>query len=133
MERFPVAYRTITVDGMSIFYREAGRRDAPTLLLLHGFPSSSCMFEALLSPLSGAFHLVALDYPGFGHSDALDTKAFSYTFDHIALVTDHFTEALGLESYVLYLQDYGGPVGFQARHGPFGSRPGSHHSECRGA
>ena len=82
-------------------------------LLLHGFPSSSRMFQPLLSRLSGAFHLVAPDYSGFGHSDAPDAKAFSYTFDHIALVIDHFTEALGLENYSLYLQDYGGPVGFR--------------------
>ena len=77
MDRFPVAYHTITVDGMSIFYREAGRPDAPMFLLLHGFPSSSRMFQPLLSRLSGAFHLVAPDYSGFGHSDAPDAKAFS--------------------------------------------------------
>jgi pimeloyl-ACP methyl ester carboxylesterase len=109
----PVFYRTIKVDGLSIFYREAGRPDAPTLLLLHGFPSSSRMYDPLLSRLSGQFHLVAPDYPGFGHSDAPDAKGFSYTFDHIAEVTSHFTEALGLKHYSLYLQDYGGPVGLR--------------------
>jgi pimeloyl-ACP methyl ester carboxylesterase len=109
----PVFYRDVKVDGLSIFYREAGRPDAPTLLLLHGFPSSSRMYEPLLSRLSGDFHLVAPDYPGFGHSDAPDAKDFSYTFDHIAEVMQHFTEALGLERYSLYLQDYGGPVGFR--------------------
>ena len=106
-------YRTTQVDGFSIFYREAGPADAPTLLLLHGFPSSSSMYEPLLSRLSGRFHLVAPDYPGFGHSDAPDPKHFAYTFDHIATIMDHFTEKLGLSRYSLYLQDYGGPVGFR--------------------
>ena len=108
-----VFYRTVMVDGLSIFYREAGRPDAPTLLLLHGFPSSSRMYEPLLTRLSAHYHLVAPDYPGFGHSDAPGAKAFSYTFDHIAQVMNHFTEALGLDRYALYMQDYGGPVGFR--------------------
>ena len=108
-----VFYRTVMVDGLSIFYREAGRPDAPTLLLLHGFPSSSRMYEPLLTRLSAYYHLVAPDYPGFGHSDAPGAKAFSYTFDHIAQVMAHFTEALGLDRYALYMQDYGGPVGFR--------------------
>ena len=108
-----VFYRTVMVDGLSIFYREAGRPDAPTLLLLHGFPSSSRMYEPLLTRLSARYHLVAPDYPGFGHSDAPGAKAFSYTFDHIAQVMEHFTEALGLDRYALYMQDYGGPVGFR--------------------
>jgi pimeloyl-ACP methyl ester carboxylesterase len=106
-------YRTVKVDGLSIFYREAGRPDAPTILLLHGFPSSSRMYEPLFSRLSGQYHLIAPDYPGFGHSDAPSAKEFSYTFDHIADVIGQFTEAVGLKSYVLYLQDYGGPVGFR--------------------
>jgi pimeloyl-ACP methyl ester carboxylesterase len=108
-----VTYRSIQVDGLSIFYREAGRPEAPTLLLLHGFPSSSRMYEPLLTRLGAQFHLVAPDYPGFGHSDAPDAKSFSYTFDHIAAVMEHFTEARGLKRYALYLQDYGGPVGFR--------------------
>jgi len=108
-----VFYRTVMVDGLSIFYREAGRPDAPTLLLLHGFPSSSRMFEPLLTRLSARYHLVAPDYPGFGHSDAPSAKAFSYTFDHITKVMEHFTEALGLDHYGLYMQDYGGPIGFR--------------------
>jgi pimeloyl-ACP methyl ester carboxylesterase len=106
-------YRTITVDGLSIFYREAGPKNAPTLLLLHGFPSSSRMFEPLFARLSDRYHLVAPDYPGFGHSDWPDPKQFSYTFDHIAEIMSHFTEALGLSRYTLYMQDYGGPVGFR--------------------
>ncbi len=112
MER-TTAYRTVTVDGISIFYREAGPKDAPILLLLHGLPSSSRMFEPLFARLSDDFHLVAPDYPGFGHSDWPDPKKFSYTFDHCAEVMNRFTEALGLSHYTLYMQDYGGPVGFR--------------------
>ncbi len=108
-----VFYRSAEVDGLSIFYREAGRADAPTLLLLHGFPSSSRMFEPLLARLSGHYHLIAPDYPGFGHSDAPDARGFEYTFDHLAEITRHFTEKLGLKRYTLYMQDYGGPVGIR--------------------
>src|ERR1700693_1787611 len=106
-------YRTIQVDGLSIFYREAGPKDAPALLMLHGLPSSSRMFEPLFARLSDRYHLVAPDYPGFGHSDWPQPKKFSYTFDHIAEIMNHFTEALGLSRYTLYMQDYGGPVGFR--------------------
>ena len=109
----PTFYRTIQVDGLSIFYREAGPKDAPTLLLLHGLPSSSRMFEPLFARLSDRYHLVAPDYPGFGHSDWPDPKEFAYTFDHYAEIMNHFTEALGLARYTLYMQDYGGPVGFR--------------------
>jgi len=109
----PTSYRTIQVDGLSIFYREAGSKDAPTLLLLHGLPSSSRMFEPLFARLSDRYHLVAPDYPGFGHSDCPDQKAFAYTFDHYAEIMNHFTEALRLSRYTLYMQDYGGPVGFR--------------------
>jgi pimeloyl-ACP methyl ester carboxylesterase len=107
------SYRTVKVDGLSVFYREAGPKDAPTLLLLHGFPSSSRMFEPLFARLSDRYHLVAPDYPGFGHSDWPDPKKFAYTFDHTAEVMNHFAEALGLSRYTLYMQDYGGPVGFR--------------------
>src|SRR5258708_2173097 len=82
----PTSYRKIQIDGLSIFYREAGPKDAPTILLLHGLPSSSRMFEALLTRLSNRYHLVAPDYPGFGHSDWPDSRKFAYTFDHIAAV-----------------------------------------------
>src|SRR4051812_44893962 len=91
-----VSYRTVTVDGLSIFYHEAGPKDAPTILLLHGLPSSSRMFEPLLTRLADRFHLVAPDYPGFGHSDAPPPKEFAYTFDHLAQVMDHFAEAMNL-------------------------------------
>jgi pimeloyl-ACP methyl ester carboxylesterase len=111
--KYPTLYRTIPIDGLSIFYREAGPKDAPTLLLLHGLPSSSRMFEPLFARLSDRYHLVAPDYPGFGHSDWPDPKKFAYTFDHIAEITNHLTEALGLSHYTLYMQDYGGPVGFR--------------------
>ena len=108
-----VFYRAAKVDGLSIFYREAGPKDAPVVLLLHGLPSSSRMFQPLLTRLADSYHLVAPDYPGFGHSDWPDPKEFNYTFDHIAQVMQGFTEALGLSHYTLYMQDYGGPVGFR--------------------
>ncbi|MGA8037452.1 MAG: alpha/beta hydrolase [Candidatus Acidiferrales bacterium] len=108
-----VSYRTVKLDGISIFYREAGPKDAPVILLLHGLPSSSRMFEPLFARLSSEYHLIAPDYPGFGHSDAPDPKQFAYTFDHIADVMNHFVEAVGISHYTLYMQDYGGPVGFR--------------------
>jgi len=110
---YPTLYRTTQIDGLSIFYREAGPKDAPTILLLHGLPSSSRMFEPLFSRLSDRFHLIAPDYPGFGHSDWPDPQKFDYTFDHIAEITNHFAESLNLNHYTLYMQDYGGPVGFR--------------------
>jgi pimeloyl-ACP methyl ester carboxylesterase len=108
-----VSYRTVMVEGISVFYREAGPKSAPTILLLHGLPSSSRMFQPLLKRLADNYHLVAPDYPGFGHSDWPDPKQFPYTFDHIAQLMNGFTEALGLSHYALYMQDYGGPVGFR--------------------
>jgi pimeloyl-ACP methyl ester carboxylesterase len=111
--KYPTSYRTIQIDELSIFYRETGPKDAPTLLLLHGLPSSSRMFEPLFARLSDRYHLVAPYYPGFGHSDWPDPKQFAYTFDHYADIMNHFTETLGLSRYTLYMQDYGGPVGFR--------------------
>ena len=108
-----VFYRTAKVDGLTIFYREAGPKDAPPILLLHGLPSSSRMFDPLLARLADKYHLIAPDYPGFGHSDWPDPKQFDYTFDHIARVIDDFSQVLGLSRYTLYMQDYGGPVGFR--------------------
>src|SRR5947199_10799460 len=96
---YPTFYRTTQIDGISIFCREAGPKDAPTLLLLHGLPSSSRMFEPLFARLSDRYHLVAPDYPGFGHSDWPDPKAFAYTFDHYAEIITHFADTLGLEHY----------------------------------
>jgi pimeloyl-ACP methyl ester carboxylesterase len=109
----PTMYRTTQVDGISIFYREAGPTDAPTILLLHGLPSSSRMFEPLFARLSDRYHLVAPDYPGFGHSSWPEPKKFAYTFDHYAEIINHFSETLHLSRYTLYMQDYGGPVGFR--------------------
>jgi pimeloyl-ACP methyl ester carboxylesterase len=111
-------HRTLAIDGLEIFYREAGDSSRPTLLLLHGFPASSFMFRELIERLAGEFHLVAPDYPGFGYSAAPDRNDFAYTFDHLADVIDAFTDRLGLRSYWLYMQDFGGPVGFRlaARH-----------------
>jgi pimeloyl-ACP methyl ester carboxylesterase len=108
-----VAYRSVKVDGLSIFYREAGPTEAATMLLLHGLPSSSRMFESLFARLSDRFRLLAPDYPGFGHSEWPDSKRFAYTFDHYAQIMARFTETLGLARYTLYMQDYGGAVGFR--------------------
>jgi pimeloyl-ACP methyl ester carboxylesterase len=111
--KHPTSYHTVKAGGLSIFYREAGPKDAPTILFLHGLPSSSRMFQPLLTRLSDKYHLVAPDYPGFGHSDWPDPKEFPYTFDHIATMMEDFVETLGLSSYTLYMQDYGGPIGFR--------------------
>jgi pimeloyl-ACP methyl ester carboxylesterase len=108
-----VYYRTAQVAGLKIFYREAGPRDAPVILLLHGFPSSSRMFDSLCPALGRRYHLIAPDYPGFGHSDAPEANRFAYTFDHLAAVMERFLEQLGLARYTLFMQDYGGPVGFR--------------------
>jgi pimeloyl-ACP methyl ester carboxylesterase len=108
-----VFYRTATVNDLSIFYRESGPKDAPTILLLHGLPSSSRMFQSLLTTLSDQYHLIAPDYPGFGHSDWPDPTQFAYTFDNIANIIDAFTQSLNLSPYTLFMQDYGGPVGFR--------------------
>jgi pimeloyl-ACP methyl ester carboxylesterase len=106
-------YRTATIDGLNIFYREAGDPALPPLLLLHGFPASSFMYRELIERLAHRFHVIAPDYPGFGHSDAPSVVEFSYTFDHLADVVEKFTERLGLKRYGLYMQDFGGPVGFR--------------------
>jgi pimeloyl-ACP methyl ester carboxylesterase len=111
--RASIRYRTVAIDGLDIFYREAGPRDAPALLLLHGFPSSSRMYETLLPLLAERYRLVAPDYPGFGHSSAPAPDAFDYTFDRIADIVGRFTQAVELERYALFVQDYGGPVGFR--------------------
>ncbi|MGD8993300.1 MAG: alpha/beta hydrolase [Desulfobacterales bacterium] len=111
-------YKTEKVDGLDIFYREAGRKDEQTILLLHGFPTSSHMFRNLIPLLSDRFHLIAPDYPGFGNSSMPRVDEWDYTFDNIADVIDHFTEQLGLNRYSLYMMDYGAPIGFRiaARH-----------------
>ena len=106
-------YHSIDVGGLSIFYREVHPHNAPTLLLLHGFPSWSRMHEPLFARLGAPFHLVAPDYPGFGHSDAPEPVAFDYTFSNLAQTIERFTDVIGLDRYSLFLQDYGGPVGLR--------------------
>jgi pimeloyl-ACP methyl ester carboxylesterase len=108
-----INYRTANVDGLEIFYREAGPKDAPTLLLLHGFPSAGHMFRDLIPHLAGRFHLVAPDLPGFGQSDMPERGKFAYTFDRIADVIDRFTEVIGLKRFAIYVFDYGAPTGFR--------------------
>jgi pimeloyl-ACP methyl ester carboxylesterase len=108
-----VAYRHAVVDGSRIFYREAGRSDAPTILLLHGFPTSSHMFRDLIPLLADRYRLIAPDLPGFGFSDAPDPELFKYTFENLARTIGGFTEAVGLKRYALYVFDYGAPVGFR--------------------
>ena len=112
-QSFAVRYGTAKVQGLEIFYREAGPRDAPAILLLHGFPSSSHMFRDLLPLLAKGYRVVAPDYPGFGHSSAPSPSEFTYSFDGLAEVIDGFAEQVGLTRYALYIQDYGGPIGFR--------------------
>ena len=108
-----VAYRTVTIDDVDIFYREAGDPDRPTILLLHGFPTSSHMFRNLIPALADQYHLVAPDYPGYGFSSMPSVEAFDYSFDNVARIIGKFTDEIGLDRYSLYLMDYGAPVGFR--------------------
>jgi pimeloyl-ACP methyl ester carboxylesterase len=101
------------VEGVHVFYREAGSPDAPTLLLLHGFPSSSFYFRNLIPPLARRYHVIAPDYPGFGHSDTPGVDKFVYTFDHLGQIMEQFLKARGIAHCVIYMQDYGGPVGMR--------------------
>jgi pimeloyl-ACP methyl ester carboxylesterase len=108
-----VYHKTIKVGDLDIFYREAGPKDAPDLLLLHGFPTSSQMFRNLIPELADKYHVIAPDYPGYGHSSMPPHDQFSYTFDNLAKVIDEFTEKLNLKTFALYVQDYGAPVGYR--------------------
>lgn len=112
-DELKVFYRSVKMGDLDIFYREAGSKDAPTVLLLHGFPTSSQMFRNLIPALADQYHVVAPDYPGFGHSSMPPRDKFAYTFDHLAEVMDDFTEALVLKKYALYVQDYGAPIGYR--------------------
>ena len=106
-------YHRMTIDGVAVFYREAGPRDAPTIVLLHGFPSSSREFDTLIPLLATRYHLVAPDCPGFGQSDAPPPSSYAYTFDNLAKTIDSLLDRLGIGEYTFYLHDYGGPVGFR--------------------
>jgi pimeloyl-ACP methyl ester carboxylesterase len=108
-----IHYRKADVDGLKVFYRESGRVDAPTLLLLHGFPSAGHMFRDLIPALSDRFHIVAPDLPGFGQSDMPSRDAFSYSFAKLAEVIERFTEVIGLDRFAIYVFDYGAPIGFR--------------------
>ena len=106
-------YRNKNVDGLNIFYREAGSADRPTIVLLHGYPSSSHMFRELIPRLAEKYHVIAADMPGFGYSDAPSKDEFVYSFEHLAEVMDKFLDAIGVAKYSIYVQDYGSPVGFR--------------------
>lgn len=113
MNNRTVTYKTVKIDGLDIFYREAGDKSKPVILLLHGFPSSSHMYRDLINDLSDSYHLIAPDYPGFGQSSAPSTKDYKYSFANLSATMENFIDALGLKKFSLYLQDYGGPVGFR--------------------
>ncbi len=114
-----VSNKTVTIDGLDIFYREAGNPANPTILLLHGFPTSSHMFRNLIPELADEFHLVAPDYPGYGFSAMPRVDEFEYSFENVAKIIDKFIDALGLDKYSIYLMDYGAPIGFRvATHRP---------------
>jgi pimeloyl-ACP methyl ester carboxylesterase len=108
-----VRYGSMSVSGVRVAYREAGAADAPTLVLLHGFPSSSHQFRNLIPALADRFHVIAPDYPGFGYSDAPSPSAYAYTFDHLADSIDGLLSQLGVGPFALYVQDYGAPVGYR--------------------
>ena len=108
-----IRYRTATVDGVKMFYREAGPANGPVVLLLHGFPTSSHMFRNLIPLLADRYRVIAPDYPGFGQSDAPDHKKFAYTFGHFADLVDTLTTQLGAKKYAMYVMDYGAPVGYR--------------------
>ncbi|WP_309241421.1 alpha/beta fold hydrolase [Domibacillus sp. PGB-M46] len=108
-----VQYKTVSINGINIFYREAGNTSNPTILLLHGFPSSSHMYRNLINKLMGEYHVIAPDYPGFGNSDQPVMTEFEYTFDNLTLLINKFVEKLQLEKFSLYIQDYGAPVGLR--------------------
>jgi pimeloyl-ACP methyl ester carboxylesterase len=108
-----IRYHTSTIDGVEVFYREAGPKDAPAVLLLHGFPTSSHMFRELIPRLADKYHVIAPDYPGFGYSGSPDHGAFPYTFEHYATIVDKLLQQLSVTKYAIYVMDYGAPVGFR--------------------
>ncbi len=108
-----ISYKNVEVNGLDVFYREAGDKNAPTLLLLHGFPTSSHMFRNLMSELADSYHMLAPDFPGFGNSSQPSMDDFDYTFDNLAATVEGFLDTLGVTKYSIYLMDYGAPVGFR--------------------
>jgi pimeloyl-ACP methyl ester carboxylesterase len=108
-----VRYRTENIEGVNVFYREAGPQDGPVIVLLHGFPTSSHMFRNLIPRLADRYRVIAPDYPGYGYSDQPDRSAFPYTFDHYASIVDQLLQRIGASRYALYVMDYGAPVGFR--------------------
>jgi pimeloyl-ACP methyl ester carboxylesterase len=132
-ENRTVSYRTITIDNGKRFYREAGPQDGILVLMLHGFPSSSRMFAQLIPQLADRYHVIAPDYPGFGHSDAPPPEQFTYTFDHLGDIIQKLTDRLQIERCVLLMQDYGGPIGFRLAFSQTGKSNCSHHPECGSA
>jgi len=112
-EVFAVKHNQVEIDGVSIFYREAGNPNAETIVMLHGFPSSSHMYRNIINGLSGQYHIIAPDYPGFGFSDTPSTEEFEYTFDNISQVMEHFLNELEIDQFYLMMQDYGGPIGMR--------------------
>src|SRR4051794_156054 len=112
-QQFPVHYKTARLNELDVFYREAGPENAPVVLLLHGFPTSSNMFRNLIPRLAGSFHIIAPDYPGFGQSSMPDRANFAYTFENLTNVVDQLVEQLGLGKFSLYVMDYGAPIGYR--------------------
>jgi pimeloyl-ACP methyl ester carboxylesterase len=114
VQQVPVTrHRTLIIDGVEVFFREAGPAGAPAMLLLHGFPTSSHMFRNLIPLLADGYHVIAPDYPGFGHSGAPDRSRFDYTFEHLADIVDKLTVSLGVAKYSMYVMDYGAPIGYR--------------------
>jgi pimeloyl-ACP methyl ester carboxylesterase len=111
--QYPVHYKTVRVNSQDIFYREAGPQNAPVILLLHGFPTSSNMFRNLIPRLAGSFHVIAPDYPGYGQSSMPDHNSFEYSFENLANIVNGFVESLGLTKYSMYVMDYGAPIGYR--------------------
>jgi len=112
-EKYPTYHKTIDVNGVEIFYREAGNKNKPTILLLHGYPTSSHMFRNLIEDLSGKYHLLAPDYPGFGRSEQPPMSEFEYTFDNMAKIVEGFLKAKNVDKFSIYLMDYGAPIGYR--------------------
>src|SRR5260370_10813496 len=113
VSEFPVHYGTTKIDNLDVLYRDAGPKDAPVILLLHGFPTSSNMFRNLIPRLSQSFRVIAPDYPGFGMSSMPDHKEFAYTFENLMNVVDGLIDHLGLKKYSMYVMDYGAPIGYR--------------------